>query len=474
MSEKKNNNLSELLARGRKVSRKEKISLTFGQFGIGNLGSVLGLYLFIYYTQYFGLRLELYIIANVIFVGYNALNDFIFGYYADRTKHRLGRRIPYLRYCAIPFGLSFVLFWIPFPGSYPGDLYLGQEIKFLQLLIVLFMYDTFITIIGISFNSLPPEMTESTTERTNISVYITIGQFGSAISVIATPFLFNLGLEFFRVGTLIMGAVSAISFIIVSYTIKERVELHELHEFSKVSFKNDFVQTFKNKSFMSVVIFNFCVASSWTLINNYSRIYGYLFGIDNGELLISGINYFSFFFSIPIIRHFSKKVEIKRIIITTSLIGLVGIFSLFFIDLIFGIVEVYFIIIMLNGFIAGVGLLGQPFMSDVIDVDELNTGRRRESMHMAINALFTVPAGQIIAIVVSLILLSFNYNQVGTAIEQPIEALFGIKIILSTVPMAIVLLILLSQMINPLEGEYYKEMKRKVLKLHQEKEGEKR
>jgi len=41
--------LAEILARGKKVSRTQKTSLALGQFSIGNVGSVIGLYLFVYY-----------------------------------------------------------------------------------------------------------------------------------------------------------------------------------------------------------------------------------------------------------------------------------------------------------------------------------------------------------------------------------------------------------------------------------------
>jgi GPH family glycoside/pentoside/hexuronide:cation symporter len=326
----------------------------------------------------------------------------------------------------------------------------------------------------ISFSALPPEMTESTTERTNISIYINIGQFCSAISVIATPILFNLGIDLFRIATLIMGAVSAIIFLIVSYIIKERAKLHEVNaSHNRSTLKKDFVQTFKNKSFVSFIIFNFCIGCSWALLTNYARIYGYLFGINNGELLISGLNYVAFALSIPILSYYSKKVEIKRIIISIALISLIGIFSLFLVDLIFNVPALYFIIIFFNGFCAGTGIFATPYLSDAIDIDELNTGRRRESMHTAINSLFYVPSTQIIAIVVGSILLSFNYNQLGNAFQQPPEALLGIKITLSLLPMAFATFILLSQVINPLQGEYYKEMKRTILKLHQEKESKK-
>jgi GPH family glycoside/pentoside/hexuronide:cation symporter len=456
--------LPELLNLGKKVSLKEKISLTFGQFAMGNIDTVLAFYLFIYYTQFLGLELELWIMVNLIFIGYNALNDFLFGYYADFTKHKLGRRIPYLRYLAIPFGISFAIFWIPMSSG-------QQTAMFLQLLIVYFIYDTFRTIIGLSFNSLPPEMTESTTERNNISLFITLGQFGSAISVLITPVLFNLGLNIFRIGTMISAAISSITYLVVSYTIKERTQLYASDDFNNRQFKKEFIQTFKNPSFLSIILFNFCISSLWPFINNYSRIYGYIFGIDNGELLVSGINYFSFFLSMMIVIYLGKMIEGRRIIIKLSILCISGISILFLIDLIFNLTAVFFIIIAFNGFLTGAGIFSGAFMGDAIDQNELKTGKRRESMHMAINALFSVPTVQIIAILVGTILLIFNYNQAGTAIEQPSEAIIGLKLLLTFVPIMFASLLLVSQKINPLHGEKYKDFKLKILKLHSEKEG---
>lgn len=56
------------------------------------------------------IKYELFILANTIFLFYNVLGDIFFGFYADRIKYKLGRRIPYIRYGAPFFSLTFFFF----------------------------------------------------------------------------------------------------------------------------------------------------------------------------------------------------------------------------------------------------------------------------------------------------------------------------------------------------------------------------
>ncbi len=137
----------DILIEGRKVPVKEKLSLGGVNAAGTMLGTVLAIYIFRYYVNILGLALEYYILANFIFLFWNTLNDFFFGMLADRTKHRLGRRIPYIRYGAAFVAITFIFFWFPLPGSAPGDVTVGQEIIFAQLVIALLAYDTVMTII---------------------------------------------------------------------------------------------------------------------------------------------------------------------------------------------------------------------------------------------------------------------------------------------------------------------------------------
>src|SRR5512138_3125999 len=53
-----------------------------------------------YFTIWRGLDQTLAGYIWILFGLWNAINDPLFGYLSDRTKHNLGRRIPYIRFGA--------------------------------------------------------------------------------------------------------------------------------------------------------------------------------------------------------------------------------------------------------------------------------------------------------------------------------------------------------------------------------------
>ncbi|TFG02807.1 MAG: hypothetical protein EU539_12795, partial [Promethearchaeota archaeon] len=289
-----NNNVSLTgLSEGRIIPKKEKICFGFGILANVIITGIVGLYLTDYYINKIQIRYELFIIAQVIFLFWNALNDIFFAYIADRTKHRLGRRIPYIRYGAPLFAASFIFFWFPLPGSAPGDLNSGQTLKFIQLLIGLLFYDTMLTIVILSLVALPPEMSESTTERTSIGIYTLIFTLIGGITILVVPIIMSLGLEIFRISILILAAIATLAYLILSYGVKERFELHEKEFSEKYNILTEIKIAFKNKSFISFLIFNFCVVFTLNLSANFTPFYTTIFGLEEAWATVVLVSFYT-------------------------------------------------------------------------------------------------------------------------------------------------------------------------------------
>ena len=93
-----------------KVSVSSKFWLCSADCLCGTLsGLITGGGMTYFYTKYLGLDEGLASIVWMIFAVWNALNDPLFGYISDRTKSKLGRRIPYIRYGALLYGVIFIL-----------------------------------------------------------------------------------------------------------------------------------------------------------------------------------------------------------------------------------------------------------------------------------------------------------------------------------------------------------------------------
>ncbi|TFF85427.1 MAG: hypothetical protein EU551_04065 [Promethearchaeota archaeon] len=71
----------------------------------------------VFYIKVYGANPSLLAWSWIFFIAWNMINDPLIGIIQDRTKTRWGRRIPYLRFGALPYTLSFILIWFPFMQS---------------------------------------------------------------------------------------------------------------------------------------------------------------------------------------------------------------------------------------------------------------------------------------------------------------------------------------------------------------------
>ena len=466
--EKEESNKGYLTA-GQNISIKEKTMIGLGSFATTILIGIFILFITHYYINILKLNYELFIIANIIYLIYNALNDVIFGSVGDKTRTKIGRRIPYIRYGAPIFAISFIFFWFPFPGY--NDPSYGQIILFLQLLIGYLFFDTMFTIVVLSLASLPPEMTESTKERTGIAVYSLIFNLIGFITISVVPIIMSLGLHIFRIFIVIIAVIAMCMYLLVSYGIKERQELYKKDEYEGINIFKDIKLAFKNRAFISFLIFNFSVVFITSLMIAFTPFFTNIFGTDsiNATFILLTL-FLGYFTAIPLFLYYVRKIEIRALILMISIVCLIGTTILFIIDLIFNVVAVYWIIFYLNGILLGLVILYFPFISDAIDQDELTTGRRREGMHFGLNALITKPAEQLPAIIGTFILAITGYIPTETLRSQPASAILGFKLMIAVIPMIFAIFLILSQVINPLKGENLKELKEKIIKLHKQKE----
>ena len=153
------------------------IATLMGMVGIGALTY--------YFTRWRGLGPGLAGLVWLLFGIWNAVNDPLFGYISDRTQNKLGRRIPYIRYGAPIYALAFIACWIDWPGTQTN-----QTVMFLQLLGLLFVFDTLYTAIATSIYIMPFEMAISNKARSTILVWkIPFALIATAIPLVVIPII---------------------------------------------------------------------------------------------------------------------------------------------------------------------------------------------------------------------------------------------------------------------------------------------
>jgi len=161
-------------------------------------------------------------------------------------------------------------------------------------------------------------------------------------------------------------------------------------------------------------------------------------------------------------------------------------YSLFFIAAAFGVL--FFIgynlilavipFFVVGFFFAGATIGNGVLVGDVIDNDELITGKRREAIYGGVNAIITKPAISIANWLFLTILTVFNFQQPvvvnGVAVKQPQPeiAIIGILLAFCLMPAIFITIGAIALRWYPLEGPEWQKKKQKVIEMHAQKERE--
>lgn len=96
----------------KKLTLSEKLAYGAGDLGTAITTNLLSFFLLFFFTNVAGLDPSL--AGMVLLIGkiWDAINDPIVGVLSDRTQSKMGRRLPWMLYAAIPFGISFFAQWI--------------------------------------------------------------------------------------------------------------------------------------------------------------------------------------------------------------------------------------------------------------------------------------------------------------------------------------------------------------------------
>ncbi|TFG11675.1 MAG: MFS transporter, partial [Promethearchaeota archaeon] len=370
-----------------KIPSKEKIA--YGTASSAHMylsGIGLGV-IDIFYLKATGIAPSAMALSWILFIVWNAINDPLIGVLQDKTKSKLGRRIPYLRYGSPIYVITFIWIWFPFITD--------QSFLFLNHLVMLFIFDTVFSMMGLIFYSMPAEMALTAKERGSIMIYTTaLGAIGTLGAVIVP--LIYLGqvpdIEGFRIVMIISGIAAGAIIYISSYYIKENTYT-QMEE--TLGFFESIRVTFKNKPFLIVEVAIFAMIIMQNVITGYFIfIMDYLVVVE-----LNILNIFLFLFLFVLIAYaivwmntHIEKYGLKKLMIVGGILGVLGFLSLLIVGLTFDVNQdnkmpfyLFFgplmaILIGMLGFM----LLNMPLMAECIDHDEVLTGKRRECCYSGV------------------------------------------------------------------------------------------
>ncbi|WP_420573708.1 MFS transporter [Kordia sp.] len=379
---------------------------------------------------------------------FDSFTDPIMGFISDNTKSKWGRRRQYVFIGAIIMGISFVIMWQLYRDA-------GIDYNFMYFMLWSFVFYLGLTIFSVPYVAMGYEMSEDFHERTNImAVAQWIGQWAWVIApwfwvIMYDPEWFPSADVATRSLAVWVGIACMVLAMVPALFIKSESTLDK--DYIPLTLSNiggslkeifdGFVEAFKSVPFRRLCISTFFIFNAFNTVAAFSFfiVVYYLFNGNAGDAGIWPTLFGSLgalittFAVIPIVTWMSKRMEKKKAFLISQGISIFGYILLWFL---FVPGKPYMFIYALPFFSFGIGSLFVLMMSmtaDVIDLDELNTGKRREGIFGAIY-WWMVKFGFAIAGGLSGLILTFvGFDSTPDAVQTE-EAITGLRIFFSAVP----------------------------------------
>jgi GPH family glycoside/pentoside/hexuronide:cation symporter len=376
----------------------DKLSLgTKLAYGAGDLGPAIAANVEVFFGLYFftnvagisaGLAGSILTISKI----WDAVNDPMVGVLSDRTQSRWGRRLPWILYGAIPFGITFFLRWIV--PHFSDDRSINNWALFGYYVIIGVFLNTFYTVVNLPYTALTPELTQDYNERTNLNSFrfsFSIG--GSILSLILAQIIFaQLKIPVTQQYLVLAGICTVISVLALFWCVwgvrnralNYEAQREETEASESIPILEQLRIAFSNRPFVIVAGIYLC---SWLGVQVTASILPY-FVVNRMQLpeadfpLVAIAVQGTALVMLFVWRALSDRVGKKAVYFMGMILWIIAQAGLYFLKP--GQVGLMYFLAILAGFgVSTAYLIPWSMMPDVIELDELNTGQRREGIFYA-------------------------------------------------------------------------------------------
>ncbi len=341
----------------------------------------------------------------------DAVTDPLVASLSDKCTHKDGRRMPFLRYAALPYALSVLLiFYAPFAsGSAANAVWVG---------VFLVIYYTAYTFFFIPRNALVPEIIPDAKVRVGYYGISTAFFMGSSSFMYAATAFVNLlkkaGLSPLWAWRTVFTGFAAIGLVclLLSTTAFREKDYVTRSNKPTTPFLQSFAQVFRNRNFLifaagdlfsgvSMAFFQTAMLYYITMLLNVPESQSFL-------VMLAAIAVALCLF--PLVIRLSRKYNKKLPLVAASIVFTVVFAFIFFGDRIAALAPGYELFIGLAmGVVvafpfAAINILPQSVLSDIIQQDSLESGINREGIFSATKTFIEKCASALAMMVVSSVL----------------------------------------------------------------------
>ncbi len=386
---------------------------------------------------------------------WDAVNDPLFGLLSDRIRSRWGRRRVLLLFGAVPLGVFFVLMWIVPPWG-PLALTAYYAVAFC-------LFDTVFTAIHVGYNALTPELTSDYDERSSLNGYRMVFSIAGTLGAIILATVLGWYIKDPQVRFLILGVGLGLASIIpplVVFSVTRERPSAELPP--SLPLREALKATLANRPFwlvMGLYLLSWTTASILAAVlvyfaNYYLRVpeqANYFVLIAQGSAILF----------IPFWVWVARRLDKRRAFVLGTASWIVVLLGIFFLDS-SQVALAYVLAALAGSGIATAYVIPWSMVPDIVEVDELRTGQRREGSYYAFASFFQKLATGIAiwAMGQALALTGYITPVTGRPLPvQPSQAVGAIRLFMGPIPVVLLVLAILFAWRYPISRERHRALR---------------
>ena len=386
---------------------------------------------------------------------WDAVTDPLTGYVSDHLRTRIGRRRPFFVGAALPFALTFVLMWIV-----PRQL--SQGVLFAYYVLVYSLHITFFTAYAVPYQALAAELTSDYDERTALNSFRMF--FSIVLGLVAAVLPRAIIERFVSVprGYVAMAWTAAIIILVpplvVFVSTRER-PLAAAHRGTRSGFLAEVRQVLANKPYRAAL---FMYLFTWMGVDVVSAVFlyytTYVVHMEAQTSLLFAILFITAALFLPFWVWASERLGKKKAYIagTSFVVCVLGVIAIMPVPSPW---EVYALLVLAGVGISSSHVLPSAIIPDCIELDELESGTRREGMYYGFSTFLQKLASAGAIALVGVMLSAGGY--VAGAVQSP-RSVMTIRLLIGGFSGAIFLAGIGAMLFYPITRERYQDIQRRL------------